>query len=419
MKMATSVFVLVALASSIAHAQVLRSLPGRFNSEQTVGQSVDSSGLVVGYAVSPLPMIWRPGGTTYTLEQLPFPAGYTRGAANSIGAGGAIAGYTQPGDLSTATATVWTAPPAAAYSPTLLPSPSGSTLTSAYSINATGSVGGFRETASGHTDAVVWDPIGPAYAAAILPGLADWVDTAATSINDNGDLVGYSFAALGGPRGAVWQKTPGGYVAKDVIAGADDVVITAINNFGTGAGVVNGDQAAVMVLFEDEYYAGELNVPFGSSDSAANAVNNNDYIVGYVKDPTTVQLGAEAAMWIPGDDEWELFNLDAWLNQVDPALGAQWVLEEATGISDNGLVTGSGVFDSTPTGGPAGVPRGFVLDVSSLVPEPASSAIVLLAVGPVLLRGRRRRRQRDAAAILSVPAGRGGRAPSAACTPPR
>jgi hypothetical protein len=256
-------------------------------------------------------------------------------------------------------------------------------------VNATGSVGGFRETASANTNAVVWDPIGPAYTATVLPGLGDWVDSAATAINDNGDLAGYSFAALGGPRGAVWQKTPGGYLAKDVIAGADDVVISAINNFGTGAGVVNGDQAAVMVLYEGEYYAGELDAPFGASDSAANAVNNADALAGYVKDPTTAQSGAEAALWLPGDDEWEFVNLDAWFNQISPSLGPQWVLEEAFDISDNWLVTGHGMFDSTPFNGIPGVPRGWVLDVSSFVPEP--SGLVALLVGPLLLTRRRRR----------------------------
>jgi hypothetical protein len=390
MRIVTSVLVFAALAlSPIARAQVVRQLPSSTTNSlsSSVGQSIDASGVVVGYTTGLLPALWRPNGSNYLLEPLPFPSGAARGAANSINAGGAIAGYTQPNDESTATATVWTAPAGGAYSATLLPSPSGSTLTSAYSINATGSIGGFRENASQHDNAVVWDPIGPAYTATVLPGLAGWVDSAATAINDHGDLAGYSFAALGGPRGAVWQKTPTGYVAKDVIAGADDVVITAINNFGTGAGVVNGDQAAVMVLFEGDYYAGELNVPFGSSDSAANALNNDDYIVGYLKDPTTAQSGAEAAMWIPGDDEWELFNLDNWLNQIDPALGAQWVLEEATSISDNGLVTGYGIFDSTPTGGLPGVERGFVLDVSSLVPEP--SGLCALLIAPMLLVRRR------------------------------
>jgi hypothetical protein len=389
-KVLAAVSVLVALASSAVQGQVFRSLPPQFTNSQSFGQSIDANGVVVGYTgLTGPPTVWRPSGTTYVREALPLPLGQQYGAGNSIGASGVIAGYTQPTDHSTATATIWTAPPGGAYAATPLPAPDGSTLTSAYSVNANGSVGGFRETASGGTSAVVWDPIGPAYAATLLPGLSGWVDTAATAINDNGDLAGYCFAALGGPRGAVWQKTPSGYVAKDVIAGAEDVVISAINNYGTGAGVVNGDQAAVMVLFEDEYYAGELAVPFGSSDSAANAVNNADALAGYLKDPTTAQSGAEAALWLPGDDEWELVNLDDWFNQIGGSLAPQWVLEEAFDISDNWLVTGTGTFDSTPTNGVPGVTRGFVLDVSSLVPEPSAGAIALIGAAMLLRRGRR------------------------------
>jgi len=391
--LAVSVLSLTALSSSSSsHAQVFRALPPAAGMSESSGQSIDSSGVVVGTSGNDTPTIWRPSGTTYVAETLPLPPGNASGAANSIGAGGAIAGYAQPSDQSTATATVWTAPPASVYAATALPSPAGSTLTSAYAVNSSGAIGGFRETAAGRTNGVLWTGVGPAYSATVLPSLATWKDSAATAINDNGDLAGYSFAALGGPRGAVWQNTPGGYVAKDVVAGADDVVISALNNFGTGAGVVSGDQAAVMVFFEGDYYAGELNVPFGSSDSAANAVNNQDALVGYLKDPTTAQSGAEAALWLPTDDEWELVNLDDWFNHISASPSNQWVLEEAFGISDNWLVTGQGVFDSTPLDGIPGVPRGFVLDVSSLVPEP--TAAIALLTAPMLLMRRRRRPRR-------------------------
>jgi hypothetical protein len=203
-----------------------------------------------------------------------------------------------------------------------------------------------------------------------LPPANDATWSVGQSIDASGAVLGYSSNATDTPT--IWRPSGSTYVGA-ALPFPPGQAAGAANSIGAG-----GASGAV---------------PFGSSDSAANAVNNNDYIVGYVKDPTTAQLGAEAAMWIPGDDEWELFNLDNWLNQINPMLGAQWVLEEATGISDNGLVTGSGVFDSTPTAGPAGVPRGFVLDVSSLVPEPASGAIVLLALAPALLGGRRRRNQ--------------------------
>ena len=45
------------------------------------------------------------------------------------------------------------------------------------------------------------------------------------------------------------------------IASCLSLVVTAMNDSGVGAAVYNGDQPGVMVNFEDEYYAFELNVP--------------------------------------------------------------------------------------------------------------------------------------------------------------
>src|SRR4051794_11687026 len=110
MRLATGFGAFVALALSVAaDAQVVRELqlntPTRRS--DSIGQAVDSAGVVAG-AGPDGPAIWRPGA--YALEPLPFPTGATRGFANSIASSGAIAGYVQPNDVSTATATVWTAP---------------------------------------------------------------------------------------------------------------------------------------------------------------------------------------------------------------------------------------------------------------------------------------------------------------------
>ena len=144
-----------------------------------------------------------------------------------------------------------------------------------------------------------------------------------------------------------------------------------------------------MVLFEGDYYAAELEVPFGSSDSASNAVNSHDALAGYLKDPGTAQAGAEAALWLPTDDEWELVNLDNWLNTADPTLGTQWTLLEAFGLSDSWLVAGHGLYDADGPGGQPPVERGFVLDASPLVPEPTGAlAAVTVCVAAALWRRR-------------------------------
>ena len=134
--------------------------------------------------------------------------------------------------------------------------------------------------------------------------------------------------------------------------------------------------------YDGEYYALDLPTPFGATSGATNAVNNHDALVGYLTEPTTPQPGDEAALWLPTETQWDFINLDQWLNEANPSLGARWVLNEATSISDTWLVTGYGEFDS--------VERGFVLDVSSLVPEPGGLAAVGFAGFMSLIRRRTR-----------------------------
>src|SRR5207248_182855 len=148
-------------------------------------------------------------------------------------------------------------------------------------------------------------------------------------------------------------------------------LVTAINDSGTGAGVYDDTQPLVMVRSGADYTATNLPMPAGATDGASNTVNNLNVIAGDVKDPTTPTTGPEAALWLPSGNQWNYMNLDLWLNQTDPAAGAQWTLMEATSLTDNGLLAGRGMFDPDGTGPQSAAPRGFVLDVTSLVPEPA------------------------------------------------
>ena len=59
-------------------------------------------------------------------------------------------------------------------------------------------------------------------------------------------------------------------------------------------------------------------------------------------------------------------DLDAWLDAVNPTLGAYWTLPEARAINNDGLITGTGHYDDGP-GGLSDGSRAFVLDASSLV----------------------------------------------------
>ena len=69
----------------------------------------------------------------------------------------------------------------------------------------------------------------------------------------------------------------------------------------------------------------------------------------------------------PGVDG-EMIDLENWLNTNNPTEGAKWTLTQAVGVSDNGWITGQGQYND----GSGEVTRAFLLDASSLVPEPAA-----------------------------------------------
>jgi hypothetical protein len=386
------------LASPLC-AQLVQPLPAPVGAGSTFAQSINSAGQIAGYSLddsgNSIPTVWSPGvGGGYSAQALPTIIGNTVGAANGISSTGTIAGYLQPSDQSTATAVIWS-PDSNSYSTTpLTGAPNDPGFDSAFAVNAGGNVAGFATTATGKSAAVVWQPGPGGYGApTLLPAVANQSESGATGINSSGDVAGY--ATLNphpfnqpGLVGVVWSNSGGGnYTAHQVIA-VDDAQVTAINDFGTGAGVYAGDQPLVCSLFEGDYYATSLDMPFGSTDGASDAVNNFDALVGYAKDSTTDTPGREAAIWLPNDFFWDYLNLDQWLDQTDPTLGAHWTLTEATGISDNWLVTGTGIYDD---GAGHVTDQAFVLDVSTLVPEPSALALFAL-IGGVGTSGRFRRR---------------------------
>jgi probable HAF family extracellular repeat protein len=114
----------------------------------------------------------------------------------------------------------------------------------------------------------------------------------------------------------------------------------------------------------------------GGTQSAADGINASGQIVG----TSFTADGEHAFLYLgtPGVDG-QMIDLDAWLKANNPIEGAKWMLSYARGISDNGFVTGEGFFND----GTGGFTSAFLLDVSSLVPEP--STIVLLAFGSLLI----------------------------------
>lgn len=387
-----SLILAMAVSSRPARGQLVRALPPAGGAAESYAQSVNASGIVVGYTSDNLndaATVWRPVLGEYVPELLPIIPGNPSGCANSIGSGGTIAGYAQPQDMHTATAVAWTSS-AGSYSANPLPSPPGAVLTSAYAVNGAGKAVGFATNAAGYSAALAWTPDATGYPqATLLSSLPNQTESVATAVNDDGDVAGYAWLQSGSSAtlaSVVWLD---GSKPRMVIA-ADLAIVTAMNRYGTGAGVYAGYRPLVMAYYEGDFFATTLPMPPTAYDGASNAVNNLDAIVGNVKDPDTATPGPEAYLWLPGETFWSYVNLDRWLNDVDPPLGARWTLSDALSLSDTWLVAGNGQYDPDGLGPLPAVPRGFVLDVSSLVPEPASSSAAVFLAARLLL-GRRRR----------------------------
>lgn len=233
----------------------------------------------------------------------------------------------------------------------------------------------------------------------------------ATSINDNGVAVGYV------PQAGVTQhayRYDGTNPPQDLgtFAGARSYAHD-INNAGVIVGWSN-PTASSTAKRAARYMSGSWSLLPGLSnfgDSEAQAVNDVGDIVGFAGSPsaafrfksatgTTAFLGSSfgssrvawdindagfvvgsvdnrAALWRPDNT---FVDLDAWLDTVSPTEGAAWTLNAATGINNNGLIVGR-----MGTGGSVA----FVLDASSIVPEPTTAALLLSAL--VAGGGRRRR----------------------------
>jgi probable HAF family extracellular repeat protein len=124
----------------------------------------------------------------------------------------------------------------------------------------------------------------------------------------------------------------------------------------------------------------------GGTNSAPSAINARGQIVGWADLPN----GTERPflyVGTPGIDG-HMIDLDTWLDDSNPIEGAKWTLSYVNGINDSGLITGQGIYNEGPDGLSDGR-RAFLLDASSLVPEPCS-LLISLCLTALTLRPRRR-----------------------------
>lgn len=219
----------------------------------------------------------------------------------------------------------------------------------------------------------------------------------ATAINAAGQVAGWSDVDVGSSvrRAFRYTGTPGGgggvMVELGTLGGAESFA-SAINDSGQVAGYsATLDSGTHAFLYTGE--PGEEGVmadlgTLGGTQSEARAINARGQVAGFSFTANDAALRAFLYTGTPGVDG-VMIDLDAWLDAADPQQGAHWTLTSALGLTDLGLITGTGVYDD----GPGGLTDGgfaFLLDVRALVPEPASLAVI--ALGATVLYRRRFKR---------------------------
>lgn len=168
--------------------------------------------------------------------------------------------------------------------------------------------------------------------------------------------------------------------------GGQESSASAIND----AGQIVGEAQASNGIYKAFLYANGTMYNLGSlgnadSESVAHDINSYGHIVGSSELGPDDGWARRAFLYTgtPGVDG-QMINLDAWLDEVNPVEGAKWVLTEAYGINDSGLIVGYGSYYN----GVSWATRAFLLDASTIIPEPSSLLLVL--AGAVGLMRRRR-----------------------------
>jgi probable HAF family extracellular repeat protein len=215
----------------------------------------------------------------------------------------------------------------------------------------------------------------------------------ALAINASGQITGYSVLADMSTEDAfLYTGTPGvdGHMVDLGNLGGTYSEGVAINASGQIAGT--SGTGAFYTPDEAFLYTGTpgsgghmtglgflQGVPDGHS--YAKGINDFGQVVGY----SVVNLDELDHAFLytgtPGVDG-HMLDLDTWLHANNPAGAANWTLTSAVGINDSGWITGVGNYNDGPGGLPDG-PRAYLLDASSLIPEPAMAfplATLLCAV---------------------------------------
>lgn len=223
----------------------------------------------------------------------------------------------------------------------------GQTQSTAFGINDHGDIAGFAEKYSGGNDlgsrAVRWAAGGTAATELASPSNSN---AQARAINNNGDAVGYASSAASGTIALSWA--------------AGGTTFTSLGSLGTNAS--------------------------GSSFAFPNAIDDSGDIVGASsKYVNHVLVGTHATIWPAGG------TLAVDLNDLVD-LPSGWILTNAHGINDSGMIVASGTFD--PDGSGPILASDFAVRLIP-VPEPGAPIVLGFLISLLAPRSRKARSSRQ------------------------
>jgi hypothetical protein len=354
--------------------------------------TINASGKSVGFAnkqfggsdLGDRAVRWDAGGNVFELDTLGVdPAGFTKSYAYGINAAGQTVGSARKyvGGVYQGDSPVrWDAVTGAVTElGNIGLNGSGQAYGYVFAINSSGQMAGQMSKYSGNQykgeRAVAWSAAGTALELANL-GLSNqsYTDTLAYGINSSGQIAGYAtkyLSGLKGDRAVRWNATTG--------------VATELANLGTDLGgttyaygfAINdaGQVAGRALKYVGGVYQGERAVRWNADGTALELGNlglsaTNQTTASAFAVNALGQTAGRSKAYVGGVDQgdravyWTANGTAVDLNTLISS-SSNWTLTRARAISDNGWVTGFGMFDPDGTGALAAYQRHFLLNVAT------------------------------------------------------